>query len=508
VEVPRPRLDAVDAPVRAAIEARLAAARGAKGDADVAKAHGDLGMLLLAAEFFDSAVPSLRNAATLAPNEPRWPYYLAHAYRRLGDLSNAAHWFERMLSLDAEHAAASWWLATAYVDLNRAADAERLFARTRERAGLEVASLYGLGRAALAQGRFADAAAYLEQTLAHDAAASAARYPLGLAYQRLGRPEEAEAHLRARRGGEIRPPDAWLGALDALVDSSLAYHSRGVAASAAGDWVTAATDFRRAVELDPEEASAHMNLSVALHRLGQDGAALVAAQRALELRPRDARGLVVVGTALVSMGRTSEALRAFEDAVRADPQLPLTRLALADFHRQAGRDADASREYRQALELAPDLADARFGAALSAVRLGRVREARDLVADGMASHADEPRFSHALARILATATEPDVRDASRAIALSQALLDAQPSVDRATTMAMAQAAAGRFQDAAEWQRRAIVALTDSDDDTRRARAAMQRNLARFERGQPVRQPWPDDDPIHRPLSSALPGVVE
>jgi hypothetical protein len=41
-----------------------------------------MGKLFLAAEYFDAAEACFVNAGTLAPSDMRWPYYLAHAYRR------------------------------------------------------------------------------------------------------------------------------------------------------------------------------------------------------------------------------------------------------------------------------------------------------------------------------------------------------------------------------------------------------------------------------------------
>jgi hypothetical protein len=125
----------------------------------------------------------------------------------------------------------------------------------------------------------------------------------------------------------------------------------------------------------------------------------------------------------------------------------------------------------------------------------------------MRAHSDEPRFAHALARVLATAPDSAVRDAARAIELTQRLLAVDATVDRATAMAMALAAAGRYREAADWQRQAIAAVTQ-DDRGGSIVAGMRRNLQLFERGESVRQPWPDDDPIHRPAPAATPDLVD
>jgi tetratricopeptide (TPR) repeat protein len=67
--------------------------------ADLVAAYGEMGKLLTAAEYFDAAEACLLNANALAPNDPRWTYYLAHVYRNRNELLKAASFFERTLQL-------------------------------------------------------------------------------------------------------------------------------------------------------------------------------------------------------------------------------------------------------------------------------------------------------------------------------------------------------------------------------------------------------------------------
>ena len=52
--------------------------------AEKASAYGELGKLLMAAEFGSAAEACLLNARTLAPADMRWPYYLGHLYKAQG----------------------------------------------------------------------------------------------------------------------------------------------------------------------------------------------------------------------------------------------------------------------------------------------------------------------------------------------------------------------------------------------------------------------------------------
>jgi tetratricopeptide (TPR) repeat protein len=63
------------------------------------------------------------------------------------------------------------------------------------------------------------------------------------------------------------------------------HESEGVAASLAGRHAEGAEDLERAVQLDPESASAQLNLAVAYAQLGRYGEARTHAEQALRLRP-------------------------------------------------------------------------------------------------------------------------------------------------------------------------------------------------------------------------------
>src|ERR1700681_1347571 len=98
-------------------------------DVDLGAAYGEMGKLLLAAEYRDVAEPCFLNAQTLVPTDARWPYYLAHLYKQVGDAPKAVRSFERALQLQPDDLATLVWLGSAYLDQGRPADAEPLFAR-------------------------------------------------------------------------------------------------------------------------------------------------------------------------------------------------------------------------------------------------------------------------------------------------------------------------------------------------------------------------------------------
>ena len=86
--------------------------------------------------------------------------------------------------------------------------------------------------------------------------------------------------------------------------------------------------------------------------------------------------------------------------------------------------------------------------------------------------------------------------AQRAQAIVDRLLQGGKTIDLGETMAMALAERGQFAEAVGIQRSLIEAAIRSglEPVTRRLTA----NLLRYERRQPCRMPWANDDPIHSP----------
>jgi hypothetical protein len=101
-----------------------------------------------------------------------------------------------------------------------------------------------------------------------------------------------------------------------------------------------------------------------------------------------------------------------------------------------------------------------------------------------------------LARLLAAADDPALRDPSRALRLAADLVLQQPIPPHQRLLALAQAADGRFDDAIESERR-LLAMPDwmlppaEREQTRRA-------LEALTAGELPHPAWPADDPLLSP----------
>ena len=465
--------------------------------ADRARAYGEAGMTLMAAEYASEAEAAFANAEALAPAEIRWPYYRGHLHREAGRAEDAAAAFERALEADASYVPAQIWLANAYLDQGRPEQAEPLFSKALTSRPHMPAAHFGLGRAALARRDFATAVRHLEQVLAIDPAADGAHYPLALAYRGLGDEARAQTHAQARGvSGEVLPPDPLTGDVEVLFESAVAYEVRGARAMDEGKWLDAAEQFRRGSEMSPDAPSLRHKYGTALAMTGDMAAARRAFEETIRRSPGFAKAHYSLGVVKAGAGDIAGAERAWQDALRAEPNYLEPRLQLAHALRRTGRAAPSLPHYARVLEIDPRVEDARYGLSMALVMLGRHAEARDRLAEAVDIHRDRPAFAVALARVLAAAPDSKVRDGARALTIVDAVPEGRRSIEWAEVRAMALAEAGRFDEAAALQQDVIAAAEQAGFAD--AARAMRQTLARYRNRQPLRTPWRPDEPMELP----------
>src|SRR4051812_3454521 len=263
-----PDLASASAPMQQLVRERYAAAEraGTSPTPDVARAraYGELGTVLMAAEYFMDAETAFQDAEALAPNEMRWPYYLGHLYRRLGDAPRATAAFERAVKADDSYAPALVWLGNAYLDEGKPEAADPLFEKALARDPRMVTALLGRGRAALARHDEASAITFLERGLTIDPDATPLHVPLALAYRTAGQADKARAHLRPQGTTQLRPPDPVYEEIELLLETPVAYELRGAREMAAGQYDAAIGSLQKGVALAPDEPALRHKLATAL----------------------------------------------------------------------------------------------------------------------------------------------------------------------------------------------------------------------------------------------------
>jgi tetratricopeptide (TPR) repeat protein len=267
-------------------------------------------------------------------------------------------------------------------------------------------------------------------------------------------------------------------------------------------WAEAATLFRQGLDVAPRDATLRQNLGTALFLGGDTPGALAEFQEALRLSPGYAKAHFSVGVLMAEAGRDADAIERLSDAVRFDPQMVDARFSLAEALRRAGKADAALPHYDAIVKADPSASQARFGHAMALVRLSRYREARAALEAAVRAHPDQPGLTHALARVLAAAPDDNVRDGRRALTIVDGLQARYgPNATLVETSAMALAESRRFKEAVTRQREAMTAAAQQGRED--LLPTMRENLRRYESSIPCRNPWADDDPVHRPRPGGL-----
>jgi tetratricopeptide (TPR) repeat protein len=332
----------------------------------------------------EDALPILRRAVELLPDDADTHCDLGTALRQHGDVAGAVARYQRALELRPEHLAAMVELANALQLSGRFLEAAATYRRALDHEP-QVAELHNnLGNALRDGGRTDDALASYHRALAIKPDFAEAHSNLGNALRGLGRFDEAAVSYR--RALAIKP------------DFAEAHNNLGNALRDLGQLDDALASYRRALELDPRFADAHCNLGNALRDVGRLHEALVSYGRALELKPSLAEAHNNLGNVHLDLMQLNEAQASYRRALSLRPDYVHALTSLARVQRQQGHAAAAEESCHSALRLAPDDADSvAFLAELHADR-GEFTEAEALFKRALELAPDLPAAWAGLAR--------------------------------------------------------------------------------------------------------------
>lgn len=261
------------------------------------------------------ALPALRAAAQLLPNDAGAHNNLANAFARLGKLDAAVASYRHALHLNPHLAEAYNNLAHALIDLGRFNDAVECSRRAIDLKPGFADAHNNHGSAMLALGRPDQAQASYQRAIALDAGFAEAHNNLGTTLQQRGQIEQAEA------------------------------------------------SYRRALELNPNFAEAHNNLGNTFRSAGQLNQAVISYDRALQINPRFAKAYCNRAIALRLQGHTEQAQTSCREALKIDPCSSTAVVVLAEADADRGEFAKAEDLFKQAISLDPDSPEAWAGLA-------------------------------------------------------------------------------------------------------------------------------------------------
>jgi TolB-like protein len=195
---------------------------------------------------------------------------------------------------------------------------------------------------------------------------------------RGGRADLEEALRRDPNYATAHAYLAWLNLIDIMMGLT-----GGLGPSQLGEVIG---QFNRAIALDPSLSTAHQGLSQALILAGELGQAVLVARRGVELGPSDADAILFLAVALFEAGEVAEAHAFADKAIELNPLRPSY---FCFFHAMIlwgnERYQQALDEEEECVRKAPAFLGAHTYRVMCLVGLGRLDEAKTLLAQLMAS---------------------------------------------------------------------------------------------------------------------------
>ena len=253
-----------------------------------------------------------------------------------------------------------------------------------------------------------------------------------------------------------RLTDDFSGAAAAVASVAVVAASGVLTATQVQYWRNSTTLWTRAIELDPRNDIAAYNLAVAYAEAGRDDEAIEWYRRTLALVPGHdlaRRNLAVLQASgaerhadqLMAAGRADEASDEYARAIALDPKRVHARAARGMLLLRRGDLRGAAAELRVAVDGGSSDVEVPNALAFALLQTGDAAEAASVLSHAVDAHPADVNLKHNLARLLATARDPRVRDGARALRLALEVCDRTHNRDpRALdTLSAAYAAAGQ-----------------------------------------------------------------
>ena len=167
-----------------------------------------------------------------------------------------------------------------------------------------------------------------------------------------------------KKGDPERAIPFYKKALEVRPDSAKAHLALGIANTRLGRHEEAFEQYRRAVELDPGSSEAHNNIGLCYDTRGRIDEAERHFLLALEIHPGNAQAHNNLGMVYAKSGRLEEAIGEFQKSLDLNPASPSACSNLAIMYYKLDRREEAIALWRRALEIDPN-----FGEAKKALRM-------------------------------------------------------------------------------------------------------------------------------------------
>ncbi len=244
-----------------------------------------------------------------------------------------------------------------------------------------------------------------------------------------------------------------LGGLAAVILAALIFCARAQVVY----WRNSETLWTHTLACTSGNDVAHNNLGIILAQKGLADEAIAQFRKALEVRPDNAEAQNNLGRALLQNGNADEAITHFQKALQINPGYAGAHNNLGNALLPKDRVDEAIIQYQTALQIKPDFAEAHNNLGNALLKVGRVDEA---IAHFQEALQINPVYSQALSNLawaLATSPQALLRNGNKAVVLAQQAnqLTGGESPLILHVLAAAYAEVGRFSDARQSAQKAI-----------------------------------------------------
>jgi tetratricopeptide (TPR) repeat protein len=303
-------------------------------------------------------------------------------------------------------------------------------------------ALWELAKVLAKQGRYEDEARYLNRVLEIEPFFMQARNRQAINLLQRGNKEESvEAYRKLMKD---YPGNARIHAGLARVLLSQ------------GNVVEATAEYRQALGMDPDFSEARMDLVQLMVSRGNRPAAIDECEEWIRLSPDDSAPHLLLASVLERGEDLEGAAGQYRKALAIDPRSIEARTRHGMLLQRRGALAEATAFHLRMLESDPDIPAGHYLLGMSLARQGRSTEAVAELREELQLAPASPLALGALARMLGSDPNPQLRDGAAAVEIAEKLAAVAPG-DPATfdTIAIAYAEFGDFDRAVEAQTQAV-----------------------------------------------------
>ncbi len=451
---------------------------------DLAESFFSLGQLYHAYDLRSSARACYQNALILEATDYRPTYLLGNLAQTEGEFGEAIFFYQRARQLRPEEVPPAVHLAEVLAQQGQTEEAARLYREALELDSSCAAAHFGLGQLALSERRFEEAVEQFQKALQLVPAATQIHYPLALAYRGLGRVEEAQRHLQLRGEAGVRVADPLIEGLAGMKTGEVVHLLMGRRAYQAGDYQSAAQFFERAVQAAPQSFRALTNLGTTLAALGDREGAIENFRAAVAAGSESPSVHYNLAVLLNQRGDHREAVEHLEFLLERYPDDQPAHVELALASKALGQPEKALEEIQKAIQLRPGDPNVRLEEAVVLVDLERFEEAIEKLTEANRLFPEDGPIAHGLARLLAAAPDPSLRNGEKALRLALSVFQARQLPLFGETVALAYAEAGYCDQAAEFLRQLVEQAQEANSEQWTQR--FQQRLQKVESGEGCR----------------------